>query len=149
MNKKFKNLFLAGALVLGLAGVTVSCTDYDKDINDLQNKITDVTNQVSTLQSNVAALQSAINAGAVITSVTPLSGEVGGWKFTLSDGKSYDVTNGAKGADGTPGKDGKYYVPNAETGCWDMVEIKDGKEVDRSVGLVPRPALEEKIKALL
>ena len=30
-----------------------------------------------------------------------------------------------------------------------VVFIKDGKEVDRSVGLVPRPALEEKIKALL
>ena len=126
MNKKFKNLFLAGALVLGLAGVTVSCTDYDKDINDLQSKITDVTGKVSTLESNVAALQNAINAGAVITSVTPLSGEPGGWKFTLSDGKSYDVSNGAPGA---PGKDGKYYVPNAETGCWDVVEVKDGKEV--------------------
>lgn len=132
MNKKFKNLFLAGALILGLAGVTVSCTDYDKDINDLQNKITDVNNQVSTLQSNVAALQSAINAGAVISSVTPLSGEPGGWKFTLSDGKSYDVTNGAKGADGAAGaagKDGKWYVPNAETGCWDVHEMVNGKEV--------------------
>ena len=30
-----------------------------------------------------------------------------------------------------------------------IVFIKDGKEVDRSVGLVPRPALEEKIKAML
>ena len=30
-----------------------------------------------------------------------------------------------------------------------FVFIKDGKEVDRSVGLVPKPALEEKIKAML
>lgn len=30
-----------------------------------------------------------------------------------------------------------------------IVFLKDGKEVDRSVGLVPRPALEEKIKAML
>lgn len=30
-----------------------------------------------------------------------------------------------------------------------VVFIKDGKEVDRSVGLVPRPVLEDKIKALL
>ena len=30
-----------------------------------------------------------------------------------------------------------------------VVFIKDGKEVDRSVGLVPKPALEEKIKAML
>ena len=30
-----------------------------------------------------------------------------------------------------------------------VVFLKDGKEVDRSVGLVPRPLLEEKIKAML
>jgi hypothetical protein len=126
MNKKIKNLFLAGALVLGFAGVAVSCTDYDKDINDLQTKIGNVENTLSTLQTNVNSLQSAINAGAVITSVTPLTGENGGWKFTLSDGKSYDVTNGAAGA---AGKDGKFYVPNAETGCWDLHEFVDGKEV--------------------
>lgn len=30
-----------------------------------------------------------------------------------------------------------------------IVFLKDGQEVDRSVGLVPRPALEEKINALL
>jgi hypothetical protein len=126
MNKKIKNLFLAGALVLGFAGVAVSCTDYDKDINDLQQKITAQEGKISTLETNVNSLQSAINAGAVITSVTPLSGELGGWKFTLSDGKSYDVTNGAAGA---PGKDGKFYTPNAETGCWDLHEFVDGKEV--------------------
>lgn len=30
-----------------------------------------------------------------------------------------------------------------------VVFLKDGKEVDRSVGLVPKQALEEKLKALL
>ena len=30
-----------------------------------------------------------------------------------------------------------------------VVFLKDGKEVDRSVGLVPRPLLEDKIKAML
>ena len=129
MNKKIKNLFLAGALVLGLAGVAVSCTDYDQDINDLQSKISQAEGKISTLEANVKTLQDAINAGAVITSVTPLSGEPGGWKFTLSNGKSYEVTNGAKGSDGNPGKDGKWYVPNAETGCWDIHEMVDGKEV--------------------
>ena len=126
MNKKIKNLFLAGALVLGFAGVAVSCTDYDKDINDLQTKITDQGSKLSTLEQNVASLQSAINAGAVITSVTQLTGENGGYKVTLSDGKSFDLTNGAPGA---AGKDGKFYVPNAETGCWDLHEFVDGKEV--------------------
>ena len=41
--------------------------------------------------------------------------------------------------------DGRFGVRNIPT----VVFIKDGKEVDRSVGLVPKPALEEKIKAML
>ena len=123
MNKKFKNLFLAGALVLGLAGVAVSCTDYDDDIQKLQSDIAAANTNVANLQQTVQALQNAINAGSVITSVTAISGEPGGWKFTTSDGKSYDVMNGAKGA---PGKDGVYYTPNAETGCWDL---HDGDKV--------------------
>ena len=120
MNKKFKNLFLAGALVLGLAGVAVSCTDYDDDIQKLQSDIQNVNTNLSTVQQQVTALQNAINAGSVITSVTAISGEPGGWKFTTSDGKSYDVLNGAKGANGAAGKDGVYYTPNPETGCWDL-----------------------------
>lgn len=97
MNKKFKNLFLAGAIVLGLAGVAVSCTDYDGDINDL-------TERVKKLESTVSDLQTAINNGAVITDVTPITNGV---KVTLSNGKSFDVTNGKDGNDGAPGASGK------------------------------------------
>ena len=50
MNKKFKNLFLAGAIVLGLAGVAVSCTDYDGDINDLTERVKKLESTVSDLQ---------------------------------------------------------------------------------------------------
>ena len=88
MNKKIKNLFLAGALVLGLSWVAVSCTDYDDDINKLQTDVTNVSGQVSTLQSTVNELQNKINAGFVITSVTPITGEPGGYTITTSDGKS-------------------------------------------------------------
>ena len=144
MNKKIKNLFLAGALVLGLAGVAVSCTDYDDDINKLQSDQSNISGQVSTLQSTVQQLQNAINAGAVITGVSALSGEPGGWKFTTSDGKSYEVTNGAKGEKGDPGKDGEdgedgkdgkdgkdgiWFTPDATTGTWIKHEIVDGEEV--------------------
>ena len=89
MNKKIKNLFLAGALVLGLAGVAVSCTDYDDDINKLQGDQKALSEQVSGLQGQVQELQNKINAGFVITAVTPISGEPGGWEFTTSDGKTY------------------------------------------------------------
>ena len=144
MNKKFKNLFLAGALVLGLAGVAVSCTDYDDDINKLQTDTSALVGQVNTLQGTVSELQNKINAGYVITAVAPLSGEPGGWEFTTSDGKKYNVTNGAKGADGAPGapgapgndgkdgkdgKDGIWFTPDATTGTWVKHEIVDGEEV--------------------
>lgn len=110
MNKKFKNLFLAGAIVLGLAGVAVSCTDYDGDINDL-------TERVKKLESTVSDLQTAINNGAVITDVTPITNGV---KVTLSNGKSFDVTNGKDGndgKDGAPGKDGSFVTIGAN-GNW-------------------------------
>ena len=97
MNKKFKNLFLAGAIVLGLAGVAVSCTDYDGDIDNL-------TERVKKLENTVSDLQTAINNGAVITDVTPITNGV---KVTLSNGKSFDVTNGKDGNDGAPGAPGK------------------------------------------
>ena len=151
MNKKFKNLFLAGALVLGLAGVAVSCTDYDDDINKLQSDIQNTNGTVSTLQGTVQELQNKINSGFVITSVAPLSGEPGGWKFTTSDGKTYDVTNGAKGdkgdkgdpgengKDGKDGKDGIWFTPDAETGTWIKHEIVDGKDVptDTEQSIIP------------
>ena len=112
MNKKFKNLFLAGAIVLGLAGVAVSCTDYDGDINDL-------TERVKKLESTVSDLQTAINNGAVITDVTPITNGV---KVTLSNGKSFDVTNGKDGNDGkdgsvvTIGANGNWFIDGKDTG---------------------------------
>ena len=109
MNKKITKLFLAGALVLGLAGAFVACTDYDDDINSLQEQIADQ-------QSQIAQLQAAISGGAVITSVTPTTD---GFTFTLSNGNSYTVKNGkdgvagAKGDPGAPGAKGDKGDPGA------------------------------------
>ena len=116
MNKKFKNLFLAGAIALGLAGVAVSCTDYDGDINDL-------TERVAKLESTVSELQTTIKNGAVITDVTPITNGV---KVTLNNGKSFDVTNGKdgqNGKDGVNGKDGSVVTIGAN-GNWFI----DGKD---------------------
>lgn len=119
MNKKFKNLFLAGAIVLGLAGVAVSCTDYDGDINDL-------TERVKKLESTVSDLQTAINNGAVITDVTPITNGV---KVTLSNGKSFDVTNGKDGNDGKDGVDGKDALQIWYQPCTDKSDANYGKWV--------------------
>lgn len=127
MNKKFKNLFLAGALILGFAGVAVSCTDYDSDIDALQNQInavkTDVANlPVASLQTQVQNLQNAIDNGAVITAVTPFTTGNGGYVFTLSDNTSYTISNGANGTNGTDGKtpeigsNGNWWIGGQDTG---------------------------------
>ena len=130
MNKKIKNLFLAGALVLGFAGVAVSCTDYDDDINKLKE-------ENSQLASTIKDLQSKIDAGCVITGVTATDD---GLVITTSDGKTYTITNGkdgAPGAPGAPGKDGKdggFYKPNAD-GFWYYYASKDaeGEKTDLTV----------------
>ena len=94
--KQFKNLILAGALAVGLAGFAVSCNKYGDDIDDLQK-------QVNTLSSQVSDLQSKIQNGAVITNVTSNSDGV---TITTSDGKSYTITNGKDGAKGDKGDAG-------------------------------------------
>lgn len=121
MNKKIKNLFLAGALVLGFAGVAVSCTDYDDDINKLKE-------ENSQLASTIKDLQSKINAGCVITGVTATDD---GLEITTSDGKTYTITNGK---DGASGKDGGFYKPNAD-GFWYYYASKDaeGEKTDLTV----------------
>ena len=129
MNKKIKNLFLAGALVLGLAGVAVSCTDYDSDIDALQKQINTLDQTVKgydvpTLANTVDRLQKAIDGGAVITKVTPIAATAtnpGGYEVTLSNGDKYVISNGAKGADGANGvtpsiKNGNWWIGNTDTG---------------------------------
>jgi peptidoglycan hydrolase CwlO-like protein len=66
MNKKIKNLFLAGAVIFSLAGVAVSCTDYDDDIDKLQDKTTtletqvkDLTTKLTQAQTDITGLQSS------------------------------------------------------------------------------------------
>lgn len=58
MKKKFYGALLVGSLFL--AGGMVSCSDYDDDINSLNER-------VDALEKTVAELQKAIEAGAVIT----------------------------------------------------------------------------------
>ncbi len=115
MNKKIKNLFLAGAVLVGLAGVSVSCTDYSKDIDELRD-------ENAALSKAVSELQEKLKSGSVIESVTPTSD---GLVITV-DGKSYTITNGQSGTsgkdgsdgkDGKDGKDGGYYTPGSD-GYW-------------------------------
>ena len=96
MNKKLTNLFLGGALFAALAGTAVSCKDYDGDIDDLGAR-------VEKLESTLKDLKAQISAGAVVTGVESVSNGV---KVTLSDGKTFTLTNGKDGKNGNDGKNG-------------------------------------------
>ncbi len=93
--KQFKNLILAGAIVLGLAGFAVSCDKYGDDIDEL-------TSRVGKLETQLTDLQTKIDAGVIVTGVTQTAGGV---TIQTSNG-TYTITNGEKGEKGEKGDKG-------------------------------------------
>ena len=87
MNKKLINSFLLGATLVLSAGAFVSCQDYKSDINDL-------TDRVSAVEKVSKELQALIQKGSVITNVESTATGV---RVTLSDGSTFDLTNGTNG----------------------------------------------------
>lgn len=170
MKKKFYGALLLGSLFL--AGGMVSCSDYDDDINSLNER-------VDALEKTVADLKKAIEAGAVITNVQSTENGV---TVTLSDGKTFEVKNGTNGApgsvvtideegywcidgkrqtdkDGKPykaqgekgdtgadGKDGCWYFPD-EDGFWHKQYYnEEGKIVDEPTDVAWVPSAEESVR---
>ncbi len=119
MNKKLINSFLLGATLVLSAGAFVSCQDYESDINDL-------TDRVSAVEKVSKELQALIQKGAVITNVQSTAKGV---TVTLSDGSTFDLTNGTNGTDGKDGKDGKpgSVVTIGEDGYWYIDGVKTDK----------------------
>lgn len=62
MNKKFIGALLLGSLVMA-GGTFTACSDYDDDINSLNER-------VDAVEKAVEDLKAQIEAGSVITSVT-------------------------------------------------------------------------------
>lgn len=89
----------------------VSCSDYDDDINSLNER-------VDALEKTVAELQKAIEAGAVITNVESTENGV---TVTLSNGKTFEVKNGTNGAPGS-------VVTIDEEGYWCIDGIRQTDE---------------------
>ena len=88
MNKKFLSVILFSTLMVGTAGTFTSCKDYDDDIEQINNEL-------SGIKSQIEALEGKIKDGKWITSVAQTAN---GLTITLSDGTTYDVTNGKDGA---------------------------------------------------
>ncbi len=93
MKKRLISTLLMGAFVVASTSMFVSCKDYDDDINNLQEQIDKNADAIKQIQNLIAS-------GSVITSVDDIANGV---KVTLSNGKSFNVTNGVNGTDGKNG----------------------------------------------
>ena len=148
MKRKYLSALLMGALTVASVSTMTSCKDYDDDINNLQGQIDALSKTLSELQTKIndgsilKSVESDGNGGIKVTvtkngtdtSYNIKQGEQGAagkdadvWKIG-EDGYWYKNdtkteykalgTNGEKGETGAAGKDGKYYVPNPETGTF-------------------------------
>ena len=104
MKRKFVKVMFFGALALSTI-TYVGCKDYDDDIDNLQT-------QIDAVKVSLEELKAKINSGSVITNV--VKGDKG-ITVTLSDGNSYELTNGTNG---TNGKDADVWTINSENGYW-------------------------------
>lgn len=137
-----------GALTIASVSTFTSCKDYDDDINNLQSQIDALSKTLSELQTKIndgsilKSVESDGNGGIIVT-VTKNGkdtsynikqgvqgaagkdgdvwkiGENGYWYKNDTKTEYYALgTKGDKGEAGTAGKDGKYYVPNPDTGTF-------------------------------
>ncbi|MFR9521021.1 MAG: hypothetical protein SNF99_09170, partial [Rikenellaceae bacterium] len=88
----FKSMLVAIFAMASLAWT--SCSKYDDDIAYLQEQIDDNAAAIEANATAIAAIEELIDSGSVITGVTSTSN---GIMITLSDGSSYEITNGTNG----------------------------------------------------
>lgn len=95
MNKKFVGALLLGSLIMA-GGTFTGCSDYDDDINSVNERVDEV-------RSVLDELQTQVNEGLTISGVEKTDNGV---TITMSDGTTYELTNGKDGADGAAGTPG-------------------------------------------
>lgn len=121
MNKKFVGALLLGSLIMA-GGTFTGCSDYDDDINSVNERVDEV-------RSVLDELQTQVNEGLTISGVEKTDNGV---IITMSDGNTYELTNGENGVDGTTweiGEDGYWYKNGTKT---DYQAIgKDGEKGDK------------------
>ena len=157
MKRQFFSALLMGAMVVGATTTLQSCKDYDDDIQNLQQQIDANSKAIKAIEdlikngsviTNVAEADNGVTVtlsdGKKFTIANGKDGEAGtpGTAWTIGadgywykDGAKTDYyALGTKGDKGDKGDNGtstttsyEYYVPNAETGCFDI--WKDGEFV--------------------
>ena len=108
MKRKYFSALLMGALTIASVSTFTSCKDYDDDISGLQS-------QIDQLKKTIDEINSQITAGSVLTDVVKNDN---GITVKLSNGKTYDITNGKDGKAGSVVKivDGVWYIDDVSTG---------------------------------
>lgn len=114
MNKKFVGALLLGSLIMA-GGTFTGCSDYDDDINSVNERVDEV-------RSTLEKLQSQVNEGATISNVEKTENGV---IVTLSDGNTFELTNGKDGADGAAGTPGSV-ITIGENGNWVIDGVDSG-----------------------
>lgn len=118
----FKIKTMKKLLALILMAVTIFGCGYDDDdlwkkVGDLDSRLEIVEGQLNQLNSDLGSIKTIVDALANDGVITGVEETTNGWKITLSNGKSFEVKNGAKGEDGKNAPvigvkehtDGEYY----------------------------------------
>lgn len=103
--RTYISALLMGCLLLGTGFSVTSCKDYDDDINNLQSQIDD-------LNKIIEQIKTQITGGSVISNVEKTTTGV---KITLSNGQTYELSNGKDGTAWTIGEDGFWYKDGTKT----------------------------------
>lgn len=114
MNKKFVGALLLGSLIMA-GGTFTGCSDYDDDINSVNERVDEV-------RSVLDELQTQVNEGLTISGVEKTDNGV---TITMSDGTTYELTNGKDGADGAAGTPGSV-ITIGENGNWVIDGVDSG-----------------------
>lgn len=109
MNKKYLNVILFSALMMGTAGTFTSCKDYDDDITDLRGRVDAVEKGLEALKTDFGTLGyvkdvSYANGKLTVTKSdgTPVSYDISGTTYSLDVAqKGNTVTITLKGSDGS------------------------------------------------
>lgn len=109
MNKKYLNVILFSALMMGTAGTFTSCKDYDDDITDLKGRVDAVEKGLEALKTDFGTLGyvkdvSYANGKLTVTKSdgTPVSYDISGTTYSLDVAqKGNTVTITLKGSDGS------------------------------------------------
>ncbi|MDR2969686.1 MAG: hypothetical protein LBV32_08800, partial [Tannerellaceae bacterium] len=96
-----------------------------EDIDELRSQVQENTERITALEDAVAALEARLENGAMIKSVTPVSGEPGGWRIEFTEGSpaSIEILNGASASAPDPGDNGVSPLIEGRTGAGGTVTL--------------------------